>query len=298
MVNAGLGDPTDLERDQRAEEFLGRLGVGNEVIIDKEEIPPRLGGDLCHHLGDGPCVMAVTEVLADRAELAVETAAAAKLEQAHGQVFLSGIQVPARENSRLGNPERAIVARSQPSLVRVGNHLRPERLAVTGIDGVRVLGHLVGEECRVHPAHHHRHLPRPVFGGDLVGAARGECFDVDGDQVGWLIVVDLVDAVIEQAAVHARRGQSRQDTQRQRLHAPFVDEPFAVVQAAKRRFDEGHLHLLYLSLKFCRKSLSWQSIVICTLNIQQLCPTNKKHLLEYTTLKRTTQNPRLHCMLC
>ena len=145
-------------------------------------------------------------------------------------------------HSRLRRPKATVIARPQPSLVCVGHDLRPERLGVARKNRVRVLGDLVGDERRVHPAHHDRHPPRPVLGGDLVGATRRKRLDVDGDQVGRLVVVDLVDAVVDQPAVDAWRGQPGQDAEGQRLHARLIDEPLAVVQAAERRLDEGYLH--------------------------------------------------------
>ena len=72
-------------------------------------------------------------------------------------------------------------------------------------------------------------------------AARGECLDVDRDEVGWLIVVDLVDAVVEQAAVHARGRKRVQHAQREGLHAPLVHEAFTVIQAAERWLDDRDL---------------------------------------------------------
>ena len=202
----------------------------------------RLRSDLSHHFGDGPRALAMVEVLAHRAELAMVTATAAKLDQAYRQVALAGKEIAPRHHPRLGDPQRAIVALPQPPLVRVGHHLWPERLAVACEDSVRVLGYLVGDECRVHPAHHHRHPARAKFGGDLIGAARGECLDIDGNQIGRLVVVDFIDAVVEQPTIDARRSQSGQDPEGERLHARLVDEPFAVIQAAERRLDEGHQH--------------------------------------------------------
>ena len=39
---------------ERPQQRLGRLAVGDEVVVHEEEVPARLGLDLRHHLGDRP----------------------------------------------------------------------------------------------------------------------------------------------------------------------------------------------------------------------------------------------------
>jgi hypothetical protein len=184
----------------------------------------------------------VIKVLGDRAEFAGEAAAAPELQQADRQIVLSFIQVTAGHCARLGNPGDPRVARLQLTRVCIRHNLRPNGLGVTGDHTVSMFRHLIGDQGGMHPTHHQRHLAGAVFGGDLIGPAGGEGFNVDGHQIGGFVVINFVHAVIEQAAVHARRGQPGQDAQGEGFHAGFVNEALALSQAAQGGLNKGDLH--------------------------------------------------------
>ena len=133
--------------------------VGDEVVVDEEEVAPRLGPDLGHDLVDGADVVTVVEVGADGAVLAAEAAASAELQQRHRQVALALVDVAPGLRARLRCADGRVVAGSQSALVSVRDHLRPARLGVAGEDGVGVLGDLVGQGRGVDAAHDHGHMP-------------------------------------------------------------------------------------------------------------------------------------------
>lgn len=242
LVDARLGDPADPERDESLQERLGGLGIGDEVVVDEEEVAPRLGPDLGHHLLHGARVDVVVEVRPDRAELAAIPAAAAELEEREGEVAFALEKVAARPAAGLRRADRGVVPRAEPPVVRVRDHLGPERLGVAREDRVGVAGDLVGDQRRVHAPHHDRDAPGPVLRGDLVRAAGGEGLHGDRDEIGRLVVVDPVDAVVEELDVDPGRRQAGQDAELERLHPGLVDERRAVGQTTQRGLDECDPH--------------------------------------------------------
>ncbi len=90
-------------------------------------------------------------------------------------------------------------------------------------------------------SHHHRHTSLPVLGADLVGAPRGERLHRDADEIGWIVVVDLLEPVVVHLHVDTRWGECGDHSEGEWLHPPtFVVLP--VGEPAKRRLDECDLH--------------------------------------------------------
>jgi hypothetical protein len=126
LVDACLGHPADAERDERAQEGLGRRHVGDQVVVHEEQVPPGLVADLRHHLLYRPRDLVVIEVRGDCAELAAVPAATPELEEGQREVSLAHEEVSPGQHARLRRSEAAVVARVEGPVVCIADHLWPE----------------------------------------------------------------------------------------------------------------------------------------------------------------------------
>ncbi len=213
LIDARLGHPADLQRDQRSKQLLRCLEVGQDVVVDEEQIAP----GLCFHLGndlrDGAGVVMVVEEDADGAELASEPATPAVLEERERQVAPPTVDLATGEPASLRPAGGCPIQRSELASAGVGQDLVPEELGVALVNGVGVPGHLLWEQGGVHSSHHHRYTPTAVLSADFVGSPRRECLHGDTYQVGRLLVVDHVEPVVVHLHVNARRSQRRDHSQ-------------------------------------------------------------------------------------
>src|SRR5438093_11421620 len=89
-VDAGLADPADLQRNQRAEEFLRLIHVRGDVVIHEEDQRFLHAADLFDDLFDGPPRLRVGEVSLNRAELAAEVTSTSGFDQTNREISLAG----------------------------------------------------------------------------------------------------------------------------------------------------------------------------------------------------------------
>ena len=63
VVDARLGHPSDSQRGQRTHELLGGFMIGDEVVVDEEEVAQRLLSNLVDYLGHRSHELPMAEVL-------------------------------------------------------------------------------------------------------------------------------------------------------------------------------------------------------------------------------------------
>ena len=98
----------DLQGDQRPKEFFGRVEIGEDIVVHKENNLPALSGfDLPHHFLGQAGVVAFVKVAAHHAESAGETAAPAELHQRNGQIALACENIPPGKDTRWATPTGA-----------------------------------------------------------------------------------------------------------------------------------------------------------------------------------------------
>ena len=240
-VEGGLADPAHPERDQRPEQFLGRVVVGGDVVVHEEQVPAAGRFDLLHEILGVAVTVLAGEEHAGRAVVTQVGAAAGELQEGDREVALAAEQVSAWLDAVLDDPGVPGVAGLQASRSGVLDHLPPDSLGVPGHEGVAVLRHLVGDEGRVHPAHDDPHAAPPVLRGDLVGPAGRERLDCQRDQVDGVVVGDCLAAVVVQHDLDVEWGEAREDAELQGLHAPRVAVG-AGGQPPQVGLDERDLH--------------------------------------------------------
>ena len=93
----------------------------------------------------------------------------------------------------------------------------PSSLGIADDHGIRVLERLIGKEGRVIAAHDHRHASAAVRIRDRIGAARGECLDAQGDEIGLFIERHRLGFFVVEAHLPSA-GARGQDAHGQRRH--------------------------------------------------------------------------------
>jgi hypothetical protein len=99
-VDAGLTDPSHLQRDQRSEEFLGLIDVRGDVVVDEEDQRLLHTPDFLQDLVGRPASLGVSEVRLDGAELAAEMAASSRFHESNRKVTLAGKDRAVRPQTR------------------------------------------------------------------------------------------------------------------------------------------------------------------------------------------------------
>src|SRR6266436_1338727 len=88
-VDAGLADPADLQRNQRAKEFFGLIHVRRNVVVDEKNQGLLYAADFIDNLVHGAASLRISKVGLDGAEFAAEMASSPGLHQPDRQVTLS-----------------------------------------------------------------------------------------------------------------------------------------------------------------------------------------------------------------
>ncbi len=176
----------------------------------------------------------------DRAEVALEIAAASELHQGDVLIRFAGEDLAAQANA-------ASVRRPRPSYMACKLRCRASSSSSvqTGSASPTMIasasGGLVRQERDVVAAHDHRYAARPKLPSDLVRAQCRERLDAKGHQVGRVVEGNLLDAVVVEAHLDVGRRQSGEQRHRQRLHLPGADVG-RVFLAADRRIDQSDTH--------------------------------------------------------
>jgi hypothetical protein len=118
-MDAGLPDPADAERDQLFAQLARLRRLADDIVVHDEE-PPAAGR---FHLGDdlGGRAVVLTGAVegGNRAEVALEVAAAGELDQRDVLIVLAGEQLAARAHPAQRPPAMAVVDRLQPAVPSV-----------------------------------------------------------------------------------------------------------------------------------------------------------------------------------
>jgi hypothetical protein len=242
-VDARLADPPNAQWREGAKEFLRLVQVRRDVVVHEKEqfllILERL--DLGQDVVNGPACLRGVEDGLHGAEVAFEMATAAGFDQPDGQITLAtkdgtvGLEASERRAARL------TVASLQAPVARVVDDLRPELLRFAADDGFRVTCHFVRAKRRVEAAHHDRHAPLAVFGGDLVGAPGGVSLDTQRDQIAWLVERNGLHPVVVKTHLDVFGRQAGHRRGGQRLHLPGADVALAR-SAPDAGMDDGQTH--------------------------------------------------------
>src|SRR5581483_8712679 len=90
-VDAGLADPADFERNQRAEKLLGLIHIRRDVVVHEKDQGLFDLPDLFNDFRNGAARLRAVEIRLNRAELAAKMAAASRLDQADRQVTFARV---------------------------------------------------------------------------------------------------------------------------------------------------------------------------------------------------------------
>src|SRR5262245_850030 len=125
-VDAGLADPSDFQRDQRAEKFLRLLHIRRYVVVNEKY--QRLVNllDLFDDFGGRATRLCAVEVGLDGAELAFEMAAASGLDQADRQIALTREDRTVELQPFERRAPRLFVDALQTALAKILDYLWPQ----------------------------------------------------------------------------------------------------------------------------------------------------------------------------
>ena len=195
----------------RKNAFACSMLLGDVVVDEEEQLRPksrRTRSISRDDLVDRPARLRRVEDGLHGAELALEVAPAAGLDQADRQVAL------AAEDRAVGPQRREVgpaVGRGRTSAAcRGGSRRSPSAQTVSASPTTTASAysrHFVRAERRVKAAHHDRHAAAAVFAGDLVRALGGVRLDADRDEVGRLVEGDRLHPVVVEADVDVGRRQ-------------------------------------------------------------------------------------------
>src|SRR5262249_55894379 len=142
-------DPVDLQWDQLPAQLARPGRLADEVVVDDEETTAAGRLHLDRHVAGRAMVLAGAVKGRDRAEVALEVAAAGELDQGDLLVSLASEDVSPGPKPRQGAPARAVVAALKPVAPRVVEDLGPDRFGIADDDRIRLPRHLVRHKCRV-----------------------------------------------------------------------------------------------------------------------------------------------------
>src|SRR5437763_15135876 len=103
-IDAGLAYPADLQRNERAEKFLGLLHVGGDVVIHEKYQGLFDAAYLVNDFFHRAARLGIGKIRLDGAELATKMAAASGFHQSYGQIALAGKDRTVRPKSDQRRP--------------------------------------------------------------------------------------------------------------------------------------------------------------------------------------------------
>jgi hypothetical protein len=237
-----LGDPSFPQGDHGGKEFPGHLGIGDDVVVGKDEKALGHGPDLFEDLADGTGSMGPPKERAHGAEGTAVGTAARHLDRPGNEVFLAGQEVPPGMGDS-GKIQRIGVAIDllESSVLDVPNHLGPKHFSLADDHGIAIPKGLFREGGRVNPAHDDRDAPGAEMLGQGIGPRRGGGHGGDSDEIRLQMGVDLLDGFIDQTDLHLFGRHSGQKWEGHRGKGEGRPPPFPYVSRRSWR-NENHTH--------------------------------------------------------
>jgi hypothetical protein len=160
----------------------------------------------------------VTVKRTDRAKRAIELAAATVLHQPHRGVSLAVKYRAIGDDACKVWEFVTFIHWLQAVLARIFEHLAPDALGISFDYRVGVLESLIGKKRGVVATNHDRDASLPILSCDLVGPARGICFDGHRDEVRLFFNRNTLESLVVERRFHVARRQRFQDGEAERLH--------------------------------------------------------------------------------